>query len=235
VLPYFDSVRPESISGQVLDQLLALGWYRMHQTLFTCSHIGMNDEHRVHWLRYDIGQIKKHASHQRIRRKNKSFQFTIQPLKSVDEAAIELYDRYYASIDFDGASSIQQCLWGDEDTASTIFDTKCVSIFDQSKLIAVGYFDCGNKAAASILHGYHPDYSRYSLGKYLILLTLDYLRTNDYRYYYPGYVIEDLDKMDYKLFLGKDQAEYFKPEILSWQLFKDELLVRDSIHKKLKQ
>ena len=40
--------------------------------------------------------------------------------------------------------------------------------------------------------------------------------------------------MDYKLFLGKDQAEYFKPETLSWEFFKDELLMRDSIHKKLK-
>jgi arginine-tRNA-protein transferase len=205
----------------------------MHQTLFTCSHIGANDEHRVHWLRYDIGQIKRHASHQRIRRKNKSFQFTIQPTGSIEKEAIELYDRYYATIDFDGAGSIQQCLWGDEDPTSTIFDTKCVSIFDQSKLIAVGYFDCGHKAAASILHSYHPDYSRYSLGKYLILLTLDYLRINDYRYYYPGYVIEDLDKMDYKLFLGKDVAEYFKPETLSWESFKDELLVRDTIRKHL--
>jgi arginyl-tRNA--protein-N-Asp/Glu arginylyltransferase len=71
------------------------------------------------------------------------------------------------------------------------------------------------------------------LGKYLILLTLDYLRTNDYRYYYPGYVVEDLDKMDYKLFLGKDQAEYFKPEILSWEFFKDELLVRSSLRRQL--
>jgi arginine-tRNA-protein transferase len=234
VLPYFDSIHPESINGHALDQLLAFGWYRMHQTLFTCSHIGANDEHRVHWLRFDVGQIKRHDSHQRIRRKNRSFRFTIQPLKSVDEAAIELYDRYYASIDFDGASSIQRCLWGDENPAANIFDTKCISIFDQSKLIAVGYFDCGDKAAASILHGYHPDYKRYSLGKYLILLTLDYLRANHYRYYYPGYVIEGLDKMDYKLFLGKDQAEYFKPETLSWEFFKDELLVRDSIHKKLK-
>jgi len=233
VLHYFDSIRPESIDGHALDQLLAFGWYRMHQTLFTCSHIGMNEEHRVHWLRYDIGQIKRHASHQRIRRKNKSFQFTIQPTGSIEKEAIELYDRYYATIDFDGAGSIQQCLWGDEDPTSTIFDTKCVSIFDQSKLIAVGYFDCGHKAAASILHSYHPDYSRYSLGKYLILLTLDYLRINDYRYYYPGYVIEDLDKMDYKLFLGKDVAEYFKPETLSWESFKDELLVRDTIRKHL--
>lgn len=233
MLHYFDSIRPESIDGHALDQLLAFGWYRMHQTLFTCSHIGMNEEHRVHWLRYDIGQIKRHASHQRIRRKNKSFQFTIQPTGSIEKEAIELYDRYYATIDFDGAGSIQQCLWGDEDPTSTIFDTKCVSIFDQSKLIAVGYFDCGHKAAASILHSYHPDYSRYSLGKYLILLTLDYLRINDYRYYYPGYVIEDLDKMDYKLFLGKDVAEYFKPETLSWESFKDELLVRDTIRKHL--
>jgi arginine-tRNA-protein transferase len=229
VFPYFDSIVPLSISGQALDQLLAFGWYRMHQTLFTCSHIGTADQHRVHWLRFEVGQIKVHASHLRIRKKNRPFHFTIESLGTLDPRAIELYQRYYASIDFDGASSIQQCLWGDDDHTQNIFNTKCVSVFDESKLIAVGYFDCGDRGAASILHCYDPDYHRYSLGKFLILLTLDYLRTQDYRYYYPGYVVEDLRKMDYKLFVGKEEAQYFKPESLSWEFFRDELLVRDSV------
>ena len=59
--PYFYRLRPESISGHELDQLLALGWYRMHQDIFTCSHIGVDESYRVHWLRFLEKEIRSHA------------------------------------------------------------------------------------------------------------------------------------------------------------------------------
>jgi arginine-tRNA-protein transferase len=82
----------------------------------------------------------------------------------------------------------------------------------------------GAKTAASILHFYDPTYGKYSLGKYLILLTLDYLKSQHYEFYYPGYVVEGLNKMNYKLFLGKEYAEYFDPETISWKPFQDSIL-----------
>ncbi len=221
--PYYYSVNPDVITGVELDQLLSLGWYRMHQYLFTCSHIGLEEPHRVHWLRYAINEITSRPSHRRIVHRCRNFHFVIEDFTTIRADHTELHKQYRSSIDFDGALNIMDCLFGDEETVN-IFNTKSISVFDQDQLIAGGYFDVGDKAAASILHFFNPDYSRYSLGKYLILLTIDYLKFHHYEYYYPGYVVEDSPKMNYKLFLGKKEARYFDPLTVTWKHFDERIL-----------
>ncbi|MBS1949372.1 MAG: hypothetical protein OJF59_001320 [Cytophagales bacterium] len=223
--PYFDQVTPVSLSKESLDYLLELGWYRMHQNMFTCSHVEMGGPHRVHWLRFSVHEISDRPSHKKIRRRAAGFHFTIEDLKSIPLTHAMLHATYRTSINFDGAWSIQECLFGEAETLTNIFDTKCISIYDHDQLIAAGYFDVGENAAASILHFFDPLYSRYSLGKYLILITLDYLREKNIQYYYPGYVVEDLPKMNYKLFLGKEQARYFHPQSAEWKYFDESILV----------
>lgn len=216
--PYHFSLSPQFISGSDLDQYLALGWFRMHQTIFTTSHLHLDKPHRVHWLRYELAEIKNKSTHQRIRNRAKNFRFTVEDCVIRDEHK-ELHWRYRASINFDGAWSIEECLFGDEPVNKTIYNTKCISIYDQDKLIAAGYFDLGASAAASILNFFDPSYRHFSLGKYLILLTVDYLKVNDFELYYPGYLVESVSKMDYKLFLGEQDAQYFDPEIVAWRYF----------------
>lgn len=226
--PYHHSFYPEEITGPDLDRLLALGWYRMHQTIFTSSHVGLQEVYRVHWLRYALHEIRMHSSHQKIRNRNKNFSFTIEDLTDIRPDHVELHQRYFASIDFDGAWSIEECLFGEEPTGRNIYNTKCISIFDRDKLIAGGYFDVGDKTAASILHFFDPIYKSKSLGKYLILLTIDYLRLNQFEFYYPGYIVEGNSKMNYKLFLGKEVAQYFDPETVAWKYFQESILVKPS-------
>lgn len=196
----------------------------MHQTLFTCSHIGNEELHRVHWLRFAVAKINPHSSHKRIRHRNKNFTFIITPCEKITIEHSLLHQQYRASIDFDGALSIEEALWGDEAIGESIFTTKCISVYHQGKLVAAGYFDVGLKTAASILHFYHPDFRRFSLGKYLILLTIDYLKKGGYEYYYPGYLVENVPKMNYKLFLGKETAEYFEPVENAWKKFDPNIL-----------
>ena len=209
-----------------MDELLALGWYRMHQTIFTSSHIGVDDIYRVHWLRYAIHEIQNHSSHRRISNRNNDFRHTIEDVTTLRVDHVNLHQRYRASIDFDGAWSIEECLFGEAEADKNIYNTKCISVFDGNNLIAGGYFDVGDKAAASILHFFDPLYSRYSLGKYLILLTINYVKLNHYDYYYPGYVVEGVSKMNYKLFLGKEQAQYFDPETVGWKYFQESILTK---------
>ncbi len=209
-----------------MDELLALGWYRMHQTIFTSSHIGLDDIYRVHWLRYAVNEIQNHTSHRRIRNRNKDFRYTIEDFTRLRTDHINLHQRYRASIDFDGAWSIEDSLFGEADTNKNIYNTKSISVFDGNKLIAGGYFDVGDQAAASILHFFDPDYNRYSFGKYLILVTIDYLKSNHYEFYYPGYLAEGVSKMNYKLFLGKEQAQYFDPETVTWKYFEESILIK---------
>jgi leucyl-tRNA---protein transferase len=223
MIPYYDSIYPHELTGGQLDQVLALGWYRMHQSIFATSHVEMGGTYRVHWLRYYVPGISDRATHKRIRNRNKKFHFEIEDLTTIRPDHIQLHSRYRASIDFEGALTIQECLFGGFNKKN-IFNTKCISVFDDDNLIAGGYFDVGDQAAASILHFYDPLYGRYSLGKYLILLTTDFLKANGFEYYYPGYVVEGLSKMNYKLFLGKQEAKYFDPERGTWEYFQDHIL-----------
>lgn len=222
--PYFDRIAPEYLTGHQLDELLALGWYRMHQTVFTCSHIEHEQLYRVHWLRFYINEIVDRASHRKTKRRCQSFQVTIKDFSEISTEHALLHALYRSNIDFDGALTIQECLFGDEETHYNIFNTKCISIYDGHQLIAGGYFDVGDISAASILHFFHPDYARYSLGKYMILLTIDYLKQNSFELYYPGYVVQGLPKMNYKLFLGQSHAQYFDPEKIEWRDLEDNIL-----------
>ncbi|MBS1557866.1 MAG: hypothetical protein JST69_03985 [Bacteroidetes bacterium] len=222
--PYFDQIAPFILSKETLDSLLELGWYRMHQSMFTCSHVHMGDLYRVHWLRYDLNEIQLRSSHKKIRKRAKKFHHTIEDLKVISHRHALLHASYRSSIDFDASLSIQDCLFGEAEDFINIFDTKCISVYDQDKLIAAGYFDVGKNSAASILHFYDPHYSRFSLGKYLILSTLDFLYENKILYYYPGYVVEGLPKMNYKLFLGEEQAHYFHPASATWKRFDKSIL-----------
>lgn len=226
--PYYNSFYPEEITGADLDKLLALGWYRMHQTIFTSSHVGLEDVYRVHWLRYALHEIRSHPSHRRIRKRNSGVHYTIEDFKDIRADHARLHQRYRASIDFDGAWSIEECLFGEKDTAQNIYHTKCISVFDGDQLIAGGYFDVGDQAAASILHFFAPSYKKHSLGKYLMLITVDYLKLNHFAYYYPGYVVEGNSKMNYKLFLGKEAAQYFDPATTAWKYFQENILVKPS-------
>lgn len=224
--PFFDSYKPNRvIPPEGLDRLLALGWYRMHQHIFTCSHVNLNGIYQVHWLRFAVDGIQNNQTHKRIRKRNANFTFAIEDFdpNSVRLDHQILHARYRASIDFDGANSIEECLLGDDYAGLNIFHTKCISIFHENRLIAGGYFDVGRESAASILHFFDPSYKKHSLGKFLILLTLDYLRQHNIKWYYPGYIVEGNPKMDYKLFVG-EHAEYFVPDTIRWENFEPALI-----------
>jgi arginyl-tRNA--protein-N-Asp/Glu arginylyltransferase len=216
--PYFDIRYPSGLNPTELDQLLALGWFRMHQAIFTTSHLQREDRLLpVHWLRYPIHDLRPHRSHQRLRVRNKDFRVEVEELQNVPVDHEVLFARYRASIDFDGAASVTSWLWDDEAPGNSIYSTRLISVYDHQQLIAGGCFDIGQKAAASILHYFDPAYARFSLGRYLMLLTVDFLRNTEVQYYYPGYVVEGDPKMNYKLFLGFEAAQYFDPSQAAWR------------------
>lgn len=225
--PYFYSLNPDSIKGSELDLLLSLGWYRMHQHIFACSHLNLEVPYRVYWLRYPLTEINAHTSHKRIRKRCQRFRHTIEVLNTIPDSHELLYINYRQSINFDGAHSIHQSLFGETGGNQNIFKTKCISVFDGERLIAGGYFDVGENSATSILHFFDPYYKYYSLGKYLMLLTVDYLRSTGYTFYYPGYLVSGNPKMNYKLFIGKEATQYFNPETASWLYFQECILVSE--------
>jgi len=234
LIAFHETLRPDALSGGELDLYLARGWYRMHQTIFTTTHLLHDTFYRVHWLRFPLALIRSHASHRRIRKLNAKFSVAIEDFESIQPEHEKLYSRYRETINFDGASSIHHALYGDESTSRNIFKTKCISLFDGDVLIAAGYFDVGETAGTSILHFFDPLYGRSSPGRYLMLLTIDYLLANGFTDYYPGYVVAGNDKMNYKLFLGKEAAYYFEPGTDQWRPYDDIILLPEVLSEEVK-
>ena len=155
--------------------------------------------------------------------------YTIEDLTAIRFSHEELYARYRASIDFYGTLSVEQCLFGENGTGRNIYQTKCISIYDHDKLIAGGYFDLGNTAGTSILHFFDPEFKSRSLGKYLMLLTMDFLNSAGCTFYYPGYLVSGISKMNYKLFIGKEATQYFDPGSMTWKRFEEDICAPENL------
>ena len=205
---------PEQLSGFELDNYLAKGWYRMGQIIFTTNHIACEDAvYRVYWLRYRLSEIIYNKTHLKIIAANKSFTTTIKPFVLNDEIE-ELYELYKSAVSFQASETVRNFLL--DGGVSDIYSTSVIEIRDNEKLIAVGIFDSGNNSIAGIMNFYHPDYKKYSLGKYLMLLKINHATASGKTWYYPGYIVAGFPKFDYKLFIGKEIAELYFPELAGW-------------------
>jgi leucyl-tRNA---protein transferase len=213
---------PELLTGPQLDLFLARGWYRMGQGIFTTHYIVQQDAmYRVYWLRYELAAVQTNKTHTRIRSLNKKFTVTHQPLEITDELET-LYQDYRSGINFQPADSVQHWLY-DEHTRN-IYDTMLVEIRDEGRLIAAGIYDRGDNSMAGIMNFYHPDYKKYSPGKYLMLLKMDEAKRSGMQWYYPGYIVYGYPKFDYKLFVDKTAADIFIPELNQWYRYNPLLL-----------
>lgn len=223
---YLKVDRPDTLSAEQLDEYLANGWYRMYQTVFTSTHWRFTDPYdvlRVWGLRYDVNRIIQRSSHKRMYKRNRGFQVSIHPMGEISAEDESLYTMYRASKSHYMSETLFELLMQDENQKQ-IFHSWCIEVRDDGKLIAKAIFDKGKDAALSEIHMYDPAYARYSLGKYLMLLTIDHLEEQGMKWYYPGYIVVGLPRFDYKLFVGKEWAEYYDPEEKVWKPFDDGIM-----------
>lgn len=205
------------IPGHMLDYYLSQGYYRMHQDLFTCRFLPINDAlYTVHWLRMALVDVVWGPEQRRLLRLNAQFETTIRPFRLTDEYEA-LYARYRASITFDAPPTVEAFLLAG--ATHNVFTTTVLEVRDQGQLIAAGIFDSGARSLAGIMNFYHPAYRKHSLGKYLMLLKMDHARTRHMEYYYPGYVVHNYPKFDYKLFPCLAATEVFDCLTGEWQPF----------------
>jgi arginine-tRNA-protein transferase len=219
--PFYD-LAFENFRGAKLDKRLQDGWFRSGGYMFSTNYIEKdNSELPVAWLRYDMECLEDRSVVYRIFKRNSSFQYRFTPLIINDELNA-LFDSYRRTINFNHATSIAEFLsiceieeLGEEEEYR--FDTEIVEVRDGKKLIAAGYFDHGANSTAAILNFFDPQYKKYSLGKYLMLLQINRTIELDKRYYYPGYIVKDYPKFDYKLFVSPNFAEFYSYQKQKWQ------------------
>ncbi|SFE92774.1 arginine-tRNA-protein transferase [Spirosoma endophyticum] len=205
------------MKGSKLDLCLSRGYFRMHQEIFTCNAVLF--DYRVcsvHWLRLVLANVRYGAKQLRLLRSNEKFSVAIKPL-ALSEELETLYAIYKEAINFDAPNSVEACLF--DGATYNMFDTYVIEVRDENRLIAAGIFDNGAQSIAGIMNFYHPDYRKYSLGKYLMLLKINHARLQQKAYYYPGYMANDFPKFDYKLFPCEAATEVFDSFRTLWLPF----------------
>jgi len=200
--------KPAFIGGEMLDFYLGRGYYRMQQDLFTCQFLPIEGRlHTVHWLRLRLAEMHYGPEQRRLLRLVQRFQLVYRTFRLTEEYEA-LYAEYRRSIDFDAPPTVAAFLL-EPDSPQNVFDTKVIEVHDEGQLIAVGIFDQGARTLAGIMNFYDPAYRKYSLGKCLMLLKIDYARQQELAFYYPGYLVQGVPKFDYKLFACPAATEMF--------------------------
>ena len=214
------------IRGDALDFYLAQGYYRMQQDLFTCQFVPFGGHlYTAHWLRLHLGSVQWGPEQRRLLRRNARLVATVCPFGLTEEYE-DLYARYRAAITFDAAPTVAAVLLGE--ATHNIFNTWSIELRDEGRLVAAGIFDRGHRSLAGILNFYDPTYHKHSLGKYLLLLKTDYARRLQLDYYYPGYLVHNYPKFDYKLFACAAATEVFDSISGQWRAFSWETISTNS-------
>ncbi|RYU78603.1 GNAT family N-acetyltransferase [Hymenobacter persicinus] len=208
---------PLSLPGRALDFYLSQGYYRMHQDLFTCRFLPIEGGvYTVHWLRLALANVHYGPEQRRLLRLGERFTVTLRPFELTAELEA-LYAAYRASITFDAPPTVEAFLLAG--ATHNVFDTSVLEVRDGTRLIAAGIFDSGHRSLAGIMNFYDPAYRKYSLGKLLMLLKIEHARSQQHEYYYPGYVVHNYPKFDYKLFACPAATEVFDSLLRRWRPF----------------
>jgi len=227
---------PETLSPLELDSYLEKGWFRMGQTIFTTNYLNFKSQfYSAVWLRVALDGLSTDKTQKKLFKLNTAFRTEIQQA-SITPLKEALYERYKQNIAFEASPSLNHLLYGKQ--VHTIFNTQEVNIYDEDKLIACGFFDLGATGAAGITCFYDPAYKKYSLGKYLIYLKLNYCKNLGLQYFYPGYFVPGYTFFDYKLSIATAALQFLQFTTQKWlpigifsraqspfQLMLDQLLV----------
>lgn len=209
---------PPHLKGNILDMYLAAGWYRFGNKIFTIDYFTENEEiYLVYWLRYNIQKFTWSKSSKKLLNKNKQFSVIIKPFENTEELE-RLHSHYFENIDFVTTSTIEELL---EDTSGRFYNTMLIEIRDAGRLIAAGIFDHGSNSIAGIKNIFHPDYKKYSLGKYLMLVKCDYCIREKLLWYYPGYFAPGYKKFDYKLSIDPEATEVCLTDTRKWISYRE--------------
>jgi arginyl-tRNA--protein-N-Asp/Glu arginylyltransferase len=210
---------PLSLAPETLDEYLSKGWFRMGQTIFTTNFLSFKGEfYSAIWLKIDLKNKSVDKLQQKLAKQNTPFRIEIKKATITDEKE-KLFELYKSGINFEASSSLQYLLFSKEEY--NIYNTQEVVIYDQEKMIAVGYFDLGKNSAAGITCFYDPSYKKYSLGKYLIYLKINYCRDLGMEYFYPGYFVPGYSFFDYKLEIEKSSISFYQLSSQQWLPIKE--------------
>ena len=193
--------QPERLEPAELDAYLASGWYRVGQSLMTCRFLLSHNEVRsTIWTRTRLaGHRFGRSTRKLLLRNDRRFRITLGEGAPAAEREAR-YRRFLAEVGGDRAASLAEFLAGG--TATGLFCTEELAIWEGDRLVAFSWFDQGDRAMQSLIGVYDPDYRDHSLGLYSLLCEVRLADERGLDFHYSGYVVIGDPCMDYKLRAG---------------------------------
>lgn len=206
---------PQQLSGQELDAYLQRGWFRMGQTIFTTNFAHVKDKIlSTIWLRIKLHEYSGDRSYSDLLKRYAKFTVSVKPA-AIDEEKETLFTRYRESLSFSVSESLQHLLFGKE--ATSVYNTYEVTVRDNGKLFACGFFDLGGNSAQGIVSFYDPAYKKFSPGKFVIYSKVQYCKELGLEFFYPGYFVPGNPYFDYKLNIGRKALQFLQLATGEWR------------------
>ena len=179
-----------------LDVLLADGW-RHFGTDFFRYNLGLHQSEirLVQPLRVRLDDFFFSKSQRRVLKTNRDLQTIIRPVE-IDEKKKSLFERHKHRFKESAPRSLYDFL--SPDAASVPCEAKEVCVYDKEKLLAVSFFDVGERSISGVYAMFEPEEKRRSLGIFTMLLEIGYALETRKQFYYQGYSYEGNSFYDYK-------------------------------------
>jgi arginine-tRNA-protein transferase len=186
----------DKVTPAQLDTLLANGWRHFGKYFFRYN-LGMvgDDIRPVTPLRIRLSEFSFSKSQRRVLRANADLKVSIEPL-AVDAEAEELFHRHKQRFDHYPPDTIYEFLSGNAESSPC--ETKQICVFDKDKLIAVSYFDVGERAGSGVYAIFDPADAKRGLGIFTMLREVEFSIEHGKEFYYQGYAYEGESFYDYK-------------------------------------
>ena len=186
----------DAVSPAQLDLLLADGWRHFGTHFFRYNlNLYREEIRRVIPLRIRLADFTLSKSQRRVLQRNEDLQTVIRPIEITDESQ-NLFHRHKQRFDHGVPASIYDFL--SREPASVPCEAREVAVYDSSNLVAVSYFDVGEKCTSGIYAMFDPDEAKRGLGIFTMLKEIEFARDTAREFYYQGYAYEGESFYDYK-------------------------------------
>src|SRR6476660_7027837 len=145
----------DSITREHVDLLLADAWRHFGIYFFRYSLGIYNEEiRRVEPLRVRLRDFTLSKSQRRVLKRNEDLRVEVRPIVITDESE-ELFHRHKQRFESGTPISIYDFL--SEDPATVPSDASEIAVYKDDTLVAVSYFDEGDKATSGIYASFDPE------------------------------------------------------------------------------
>lgn len=206
----------EQVSSDKMDTLWANGW-RHFGTQFFRYNLGFLDLdiRFVIPLRIRLSDFSFSKSQRRVLRRNEDLDVVVRPV-GIDVSAEQLFHSHKRRFNHSIPDSIFDFL--SIDPANSPCEAKEVRVTQGDDLLAVSYFDVGDRAASGTYAMFEPSIAHRSLGIFTMLKEIEYAIECGKEFYYQGYCYEGESFYDYKKrFRGTEAFDWSR----EWSTFRD--------------